>query len=158
MFLFFLIIPVVIHQAMFRLGESDYTLIKQQQQHAAAQDQTHASDTHDTTTTNNNNNNNSNSISKEDREAALSLFRKAKLWGIHVPLPADQLENLQRDVQGKGPGLTGKGQGLGGVSTAVHEVRVCLPVSYPISVFYFTLLLIRSLVKSLKCYLNSLPF
>ena len=100
----------MVDQAMFRLGESDYTLIKQQQQ--AGQDQTEAS-----TETG------ANSLSKEDREAAMSLFRKAKLWGIHVSLPAEQLENLQRDVQGKGPGLAGKGQGLAGVSTAVHEVR-----------------------------------
>ena len=106
---------------MFRLGESDYTLIKQQQrQQQAAQDQT----THTT------DNDNPTPLSKEDREAALSLFRKAKLWGIHVSLPAEQLENLQRDVQGKGPGLAGKGQGLGGVSTAVHEVcvRLCVGV------------------------------
>ena len=101
------------YQAMFRLGESDYILIKQQQQQQQQQqDQTtHTNDINNPTT-----------LSKEDREAALSLFRKAKLWGIHVSLPTEQLENLQREVQGKGPGLAGKGQGLGGLSTAVHEV------------------------------------
>ena len=109
---------------MFRLGESDYTLIKQQQQQQ--QQQQDAQDQ----TTHTNDINNPTSLSKEDREAALSLFRKAKLWGIHVSLPTEQLENLQRDVQGKGPGLAGKGQGLGGVSTAVLEVclLVCLLV------------------------------
>lgn len=120
---------------MFRLGEADYTLIKQQQQ--VAQDQDHALHSLESLVNNGtgtgarsgtSTETGASTISKEDREAAMSLFRKAKLWGIHVPLPADQLENLQRDVslQGKGPGLAGKGQGLAGVSAAVHEVRLFL--------------------------------
>ena len=124
---------------MFRLGEADWILIKQQQQ--AAQDQINAMDSLETlvnktghgtgarsgasTETGASASTSTNTTSKEDREAAMSLFRKAKLWGIYVPLSAEQLENLQRDLQGKGQGLAGKGQGLGGVSVAVHEVSMC---------------------------------